>query len=65
LVSDKSCNIDSYVYYLEGILGQFRQYDFKNYWEWLRLHLPMQWMWIPSLVRELVSHMPGGQKNKT
>ena len=31
LVSDKSCNIDSYVYYLEGIPGQFRQYDFKNY----------------------------------
>ena len=27
--------------------------------QWLRLHLPMQGMQIPSLVRELRSHMLG------
>ena len=32
---------------------------------WLRLHLPMQVMWIQSLVRELRSQMPCGQKTKT
>ena len=29
--------------------------------QWLRLHLPMQGMWVGSLVRELRSHMPWGQ----
>jgi len=33
--------------------------------QWLRLSLPMQGMQIPSLVRELRSYMPCGQKNKT
>ena len=28
------------------------------------LHLPMQWLWVLSLVRELASHSPCGQKNK-
>ena len=28
---------------------------------WLRIRLPMQGMWVPSLVRELRSHMPQGQ----
>ena len=32
--------------------------------QWLRLHLPMQAMQVWSLVRELRSHMPQGQKNK-
>ena len=30
--------------------------------QWLRLHLPMQGVWVQSLVRELRSHMPRGQK---
>ena len=32
--------------------------------QWLRLHLPMQWMQVRSLVRELRFHMPLGQKTK-
>ena len=28
--------------------------------QWLRSHLPMQGMWVQSLVRELRSHMPPG-----
>ena len=31
---------------------------------WLRLHLPMQVVWVQSLVRELGSHMPLCQKTK-
>ena len=30
----------------------------------LRLHLPMQGVWVRSLVEELRSHTPGGQKTK-
>ena len=30
--------------------------------QWLRLSLPMQGVWIRSLVRELRSHVPHGQK---
>ena len=30
----------------------------------LRPRLPMQGLWVPSLVRELRSHMSGGQKSK-
>ena len=30
--------------------------------QWLRLHLPMQGVWVQSLVRELRHHMPHGQK---
>ena len=30
----------------------------------LRLHLPMQWVQVQSLVTELKSHMPRGQKNQ-
>ena len=43
----------------------------KNIWEtsqvgqWLRLRLPVQGVQVPSLVGELRSHMPGGQKTKT
>ena len=33
--------------------------------QWLRLRLPMQGVWVQSLVRELRSHMPQGQKTKT
>ena len=33
--------------------------------QWLRYHLPMQWLQIQSLVGELRSHMPRGQKAKT
>ena len=33
--------------------------------QWLRLHHPMQGVWVWSLVQELRSHMPRGQKNKT
>ena len=32
--------------------------------QWLELHLPMQGVWIQSLVRELRSHIPRGQKTK-
>ena len=32
---------------------------------WLRLHLPMQRVWVPSLVWELRSHMLCSKKNKT
>ena len=28
--------------------------------QWLRIHLPMQGKWVPSLVQELESHMPQG-----
>ena len=31
----------------------------------LRLHLPMQRIWVRTLVGELRSHMPRGQKTKT
>ena len=33
--------------------------------QWLRLHLPMQGVWIWSLVGELRSHMSWSQKSKT
>ena len=33
--------------------------------QWLRLHLPMQGVWVRSLVRELRFHIPRGQKTKT
>ena len=33
--------------------------------QWLRLHFPMQGVRIQSLVGELRSHMPHGQKTKT
>ena len=33
--------------------------------QWLRLYLLMQRVWVTSLVRELRSHMPRGQKPKT
>ena len=33
--------------------------------QWLRLHLPMQGVWVQSLVGELRSHMSLGQKTKT
>ena len=32
--------------------------------QWLRLHLPVQGVWIRSMVRELSSHMPCHQKTK-
>ena len=32
--------------------------------QWLRPHLPMQGVWVRSLVRELRFHMPRGQKTK-
>ena len=36
--------------------------------QWLRLHLPLQGAWVPSLVRELRSHLlcgfPGGTSDK-
>ena len=28
--------------------------------QWLRIHLPKQGMWVPSLVRELTSYIPRG-----
>ena len=33
--------------------------------QWLRLRLPLQRVWVPSLARELTFHMPHGQKIKT
>ena len=33
--------------------------------QWLRLHLPVQGVQVQSLVGELRSHMPQGQKTKT
>ena len=32
--------------------------------QWLRLHLPMQEVWVQSLGGELRFHMPHGQKNQ-
>ena len=32
--------------------------------QWLRLCLPMQWLWVRSLVRDLRLHMLRGQKSK-
>ena len=32
--------------------------------QWLRLQLPLQEMWVQSLVGELRSHMPCNQKNQ-
>ena len=32
--------------------------------QWLRLHLPMQEVWVQPLVGELGSHIPHGQKKK-
>ena len=32
--------------------------------QWLRLHLPMQDVWVQSLVRELWSHLPPSQKHQ-
>ena len=32
---------------------------------WLRLCLPMQGVWFPSLVEELRAHMPHEQKKNT
>ena len=33
--------------------------------QWLRLHFPMQRVWVQSLFGEVRSHMPQGQKKKT
>ena len=33
--------------------------------QWLRFHLPMKGVQVQSLVGELRSHMPQGQKTKT
>ena len=33
--------------------------------QWLRLRLPMQGVWVQSLVGELRSHMPRGQRKQT
>ena len=33
--------------------------------QWLRLHLPMQGLWVQSLVRKLRYYMPLSQKTKT
>ena len=32
--------------------------------QWLKLHLPAQEVWVPSLIGELRSYMLGGQKNQ-
>ena len=32
--------------------------------QWASLHLPVQGLWVQSLVRELRSHMPCGQRNQ-
>ena len=40
----------------------------KIFWEtslvvqWLRIQLPRQWTWVPSLVKKLRSHMPWGNE---
>ena len=33
--------------------------------QWLKLHVPMQGVWVWSLMGELRSHMPSSQNNKT
>ena len=33
--------------------------------QWLRLHLPVQGLWVQSQVRELRPHVPRGQETKT
>ena len=32
--------------------------------QWLKLPLPMQGLWVQSLVREVISHIPCGKKNQ-
>ena len=32
--------------------------------QWLRLHLPIQWVWVRPLVRALRSYIPRGQKSQ-
>ena len=44
--------------------------EILSYWtslavQWLRLHLPLQAVWVRSLVREPRSYMPHGQKTRT
>ena len=33
--------------------------------QWLRFPLPIQGVWVQFLIRQLVSHVPPGQKTKT
>ena len=33
--------------------------------QWLKLHPPMQGVWVQSLVEEVRSHVPHGQKTQT
>ena len=51
--------------------NKFKEHDKKFYItgtslvvQWLRYHLAMQWVHIQSLVGEIRSHMPRGQKTK-
>ena len=47
------CQKDVYKYILGILLAV----------QWLRLHLPMPVVWVPSLTGELRSHTPCSQKN--
>ena len=48
-----------------GIQIKIKDHQPSLAFQWLRLDLPMQRVWVQCLVGELGSHMPQGQKNKT
>ena len=50
--------------WLSNYSQKYRSRDFPAVW-CLRLYLPMQGVWVWSLVGELTSHMPCIQKSKT
>ena len=49
-----------------GDKGDLRTHDVGASLEdqWLGLYLTMQWVWVQSVVWELRSHVPFGQKNQ-
>ena len=48
-----------------GVFNLKKQQGTSLVVRWLRLCLPMQGVWVRTLVRELRSHMPRSQKTKT
>ena len=53
------------VYLLGGLMGDIKRKEGTSLvLQWLRLRLPVKTMQVQSLVRELRSHLPYGQKNQ-
>ena len=48
---------------IEVLFKMYKQ-ETSSMVQWLRFSLPMQEVWVQSLVRKLRSHMPLGQKTK-